>query len=150
VPRPDDFPRPGLTVDAVVLTRERPRRVLLIRRGHAPFAGRYALPGGFVERDEDLAPACARELREETGLAEVALEQFRAYGTPGRDPRGWTVSVVHVGEVDAGAAARAKGADDADDARFFPVDALPRPLAFDHDRILDEALAWWESRGREV
>jgi len=134
-----------VTVDAVVLTRGAPRKVLLIRRGHEPFAGRYALPGGFVEPHEELVTAAARELEEETGLAGAALTQFRTYGTPGRDPRGWTISIAHIAEVDE-AAAKVSGQDDALEARFFPLDAVPRPLAFDHDVILAEAIEWWDAR----
>lgn len=128
--------QPALTVDAVVLahpTGEAPR-VLLIERGHEPFRGRWALPGGFVDHGEHPDRAAARELVEETGLAGLPLRQFRVFGDPDRDPRGHTVSVVYVAEV-AGAPPAVTGGDDAARAGWFPLDALP-PLAFDHDRVL--------------
>ena len=89
-----DYPRPAVTVDVVLVTREPRPRVLLIRRKHDPFAGTWALPGGFVDPAETLAAAAGRELREETGVAAADLEQLGAFGDPGRDPRGWTVSVA--------------------------------------------------------
>jgi 8-oxo-dGTP diphosphatase len=141
-----DWPRPSVTVDAVVLTKGPRREVLLIRRKGPPFKGQWAIPGGFVEMDEDLEPAAHRELEEETGLRGVKLEQFRTYGRPGRDPRGRTISVVYVGEV--ATRPEVKAQDDAAEARFWPVDALPLPLAFDHDTILREALEWLERRKR--
>lgn len=89
-----DYPRPALTVDAVLVTREPVPRVLLIQRKDDPFAGKWALPGGFVNENEPLPEACRRELVEETGVAVEDLEQLVAVGDPGRDPRGWTVSVA--------------------------------------------------------
>ena len=89
-----DYPRPALTVDVVLLTREAKPRVLLIQRKHDPFAGLWALPGGFVEEGECLSDAALRELKEETGIEVRELEQLFTAGDPGRDPRGWTVSVV--------------------------------------------------------
>jgi 8-oxo-dGTP diphosphatase len=128
-----EFPRPGLTVDVALVTREEPPRILLIRRKAEPFAGKWALPGGFVEENESLIHAARRELKEETGLDEVELEQLYAFGDPGRDPRGWTVSVVYLarsrGEV------KTVAGDDASEVRWFPLDALPS-LAFDHDAML--------------
>src|SRR5205823_2295058 len=106
--------------------------------------GRYAIPGGFIELDEDLERAAARELEEETGCRGVKLEQFKTYGQPSRDPRGRTISVVYVGEVDRKPAV--DGRDDADHAGFFDVGRLPRPLAFDHETILKEALEWLDAR----
>src|SRR5512144_612829 len=99
-----DWPRPALTVDVALFTVRGSLnglrlQVLLIRRGEAPFKGRWALPGGFVRPDEDLPAAAARELAEETGVGEAVLEQVAAVGTPGRDPRGHTVTVVYVGLV---------------------------------------------------
>ena len=131
-----DFPRPAVTVDLVLLTTEAPPRVLLIRRAKEPFAGAWALPGGFVDANEPLESAARRELQEETGLTAGSLDQLHAFGDPGRDPRGWTVSIVFLGRVDPSAAPRA--GDDAVEAAWFPLDALP-PLAFDHGAILDYA-----------
>ena len=133
------YPRPMVTVDAVVFTvRDGGRHVLLIRRANAPYAGYWALPGGFVDENEPLDRAIARELEEETGLTGVPLEQFHAFGDPGRDPRGHNICIAYVGEAGEGAAAP-EGGDDASDARWFRVDALP-PLAFDHARIIEYAL----------
>jgi 8-oxo-dGTP diphosphatase len=127
-----------LTVDVVVLSEAAPRSLLLVQRAYPPFAGEWALPGGFVEDREQVLDAAPRELAEETGLRAGALQLLGIYDTPGRDPRGWTVSVVYCaalpGQVDV------TGADDARDARWFPIDGLPK-LAFDHAAIVDDALA---------
>jgi 8-oxo-dGTP diphosphatase len=138
----DVYPRPMLTADVVVVltaTAGTPR-VLLVQRANPPFAGGWALPGGFVEQNEQTVDAAPRELAEETGLhVDVAeLELLGVYDTPGRDPRGWTVSAVYIARVqtEGGIA----GADDARDARWFPVDDLPA-LAFDHDLVVADALA---------
>lgn len=134
------YPRPGLTVDLVLLSPDRPTRVLLIKRRHDPFAGRWAFPGGFVDENESLEAAARRELLEETGVEAADLEQLRTFGDPGRDPRGWTVSVVFIGRVDPVAVAVRAG-DDAAEAAWHPLDALP-PLAFDHDGIAAVARQW--------
>ena len=90
-----DHPRPAVTVDIVLFHRlKRGERVLLIRRKRDPFKGRWCLPGGFVDDNESLEAAASRELFEETGLSGIELEQIGAFGDPGRDPRGHTVSVV--------------------------------------------------------
>jgi 8-oxo-dGTP diphosphatase len=130
--------QPLLTVDVVVLTETAPRSVLLIQRGHPPFAGDWALPGGFVEEGERVADAAPRELAEETGLKTGRLALFGVYDTPGRDPRGWTVSVVYLTRAPAELAV--SGADDASDARWFRSTALPK-LAFDHATIIADALS---------
>ena len=121
----------------VVVTAETPTpSVLLIRRRNPP-AG-WAVPGGFVEPDEDLIDAARRELFEETGLESPELEQLATFGHPDRDPRGRTISVVYGGRLQR-AAVPAAG-DDAAAARWFPLDALPDDLAFDHARILAQVL----------
>ncbi len=133
------FRNPALTVDGIVLVR-RPRpggarhHVLLVERANDPFAGTWALPGGFVDYGEDPDHAVAREIAEETGLQGLPLRQFRAFGDPGRDPRGHTVTIVYVAEV-VGEPPRVQGGDDAAEARWFPIDQLPE-MAFDHERIL--------------
>lgn len=131
------YPRPMLTVDVVALTTAPTPEVLLIQRGNPPYEGRWALPGGFVDRGEQVAAAARRELAEETGLVADALDLLGVYDAPGRDPRGWTVSVVYLARL----AQRqdVAGADDAADARWLAVDALPE-LAFDHGLILADAL----------
>lgn len=140
-----DWPRMMVTVDAAVCARvDGEWRILLIERGQDPFAGRWALPGGFVDMDEELDVAALRELDEETGVRGVVLEQMATFGTVGRDPRGRSVSVVYAGITDARAHAPA-GADDAADARWFPV-ADPPPLAFDHADILSAVRTWLAAR----
>jgi 8-oxo-dGTP diphosphatase len=129
-----DFPRPSVTVDIAVVTGERVPRVLLIRRKHEPFAGLWAIPGGFVEANEKLIEAARRELLEETGVRLSYLEQLQTFGDPGRDPRGWTISVVYLAVVNA-KRLKPKAADDAAEVAWHPMDKLP-PLAFDHDQIL--------------
>jgi 8-oxo-dGTP diphosphatase len=132
-------PRPMLTVDAVVLTLDAVPHILLVERGRPPFRGHWALPGGFVEQGERVRDAARRELAEETGSSlSEPLSLLGVYDTPGRDPRGWTVSVVFWATV--GTELAVAGADDASDARWFAVDALPK-LAFDHAAIVDDALA---------
>lgn len=132
-----DYPRPALTVDVVLVSREDRPRVLLIQRAGDPFKGRWALPGGFVEENERLFDAANRELHEETGLRINDLEQLYTSGDPGRDPRGWTVSVVYLARVDV-EQLEVKAGDDAADAQWHRLDKLP-PLAFDHAMILERA-----------
>ena len=132
-----EYARPALTVDVAIVTREAEPRVLLIRRKKEPFAGSYALPGGFVEENERLADAARRELEEETGVAVAELEQLYTAGDPGRDPRGWTVSVVYLAQVEP-AQLKPVAADDAEAVGWFPLDELPA-LAFDHAMILARA-----------
>ncbi len=129
-----DYPRPAVTVDVAVVTREAKPRILLIRRKHDPFAGSWALPGGFVDEGERLIDAARRELREETSVEDVELEQLRAFGDPGRDPRGWTVSIVYLARVRY-EDVKPKAADDAAEAKWHRLDRPPA-LAFDHARIL--------------
>jgi 8-oxo-dGTP diphosphatase len=132
-----EYPRPGLTVDIVIVTRETRPKVLLIRRKHDPFAGSWALPGGFVDENERLVDAATRELREETGVGAADLEQLYTAGDPGRDPRGWTVSVVYLARVEPGQV-KPVAADDAEEVAWFSLDKLPA-LAFDHAMILARA-----------
>jgi 8-oxo-dGTP diphosphatase len=129
------YPRPAVTVDVVALSRD--RHVLLVKRKADPFQGRWALPGGFINIDEPLIDAAARELQEETGITGLALRQLRAFDRPDRDPRGRTISIVHTALVTERPDPRA--GDDAAEARWWPLDALP-PLAFDHDEVVACAL----------
>jgi 8-oxo-dGTP diphosphatase len=130
---------PPLAADVVALAGEPPGSVLLIERGSPPFKGSWALPGGFVEAGERVAAAAARELAEETGIEAGELTLLGVYDTPGRDPRGPTVSVVQL--MRAASELEAHGADDAADARWFALDALP-PLAFDHAQVIADALSF--------
>jgi len=133
-----------LTVDVVVLTDAPLPSLLLVQRGRPPFSGEWALPGGFVESGEQVVDAAPRELAEETGLEVGSLRLLGVYDTPGRDPRGWTVSVVYLTKV--GAEEPVSGADDARDARWFLADTLPK-LAFDHAVIVSDALEQGAERG---
>ena len=141
----NDYPRPSVTVDLVIFTiAEDDLKVLLIRRGQEPFKGRWALPGGFVEIDESLERAAARELKEEVGVTNVYLEQLYTFGEPKRDPRGRVISVSYFALVDA-ERQRIVAASDAAEAQWRSVFDPPK-LAFDHARILDTAV--WRLRNK--
>ena len=129
-----EYPRPALTVDIAIVTRDVRPEVLLIRRKNKPFAGSWALPGGFVDENERLADAARRELREETGIVTAVLEQVYTAGDPGRDPRSWTVSVVYLAQVHP-AEVKPEAADDAAEVAWYPLDELP-VLAFDHEMLI--------------
>jgi 8-oxo-dGTP diphosphatase len=127
-----------LTVDALILaSKGGQEHLLLIERKNDPFKGFWAFPGGFVEDDEDLEPAARRELEEETGILMDELTQFKAVGTPGRDPRGRTVTIIFFGAIDSHKMDTAKGGDDAAKAKWFPINNLPE-LAFDHEQIIND------------
>jgi 8-oxo-dGTP diphosphatase len=129
------YPRPALTVDAIVVAGEPGNYwLLLIERKKEPFIGRWALPGGFVDMDETLEHACIRELKEETGLELETMKQFRVFDAIGRDPRHRTISVVFYAFISEKQAVT--GSDDAEKAEWFPLDKLP-PLAFDHSEIME-------------
>lgn len=133
------YPHPAVTADNVVFCVDGGRTsVLLVERGGEPFKGYWALPGGFLNPDESAEQAARRELEEETGLKVEHLEQLGAYSEPGRDPREWVITIAHIALVKK---QEVKGSDDAADARWFPVDSVP-PLAFDHARILADALRY--------
>jgi 8-oxo-dGTP diphosphatase len=120
-------------VDVII---ELPRdRLVLIRRRNPPPG--WALPGGFVDAGETVEQAARREALEETSLSVELIRQFHVYSDPARDPRGHTVSLVFIGRAEG----TPSGADDAAEARAFPRDELPEPLAFDHGQILADYLA---------
>jgi len=136
-----DWPRPMVTVDATVFAFWADKaKILLIKRGNEPFKGKWALPGGFVEIDEELGDAVARELAEETGLVGVPLQQMHTFGRCGRDPRGRLITIVFMGIAQPGQT-RLKAGDDAAHARWFDITKLPRNLAFDHDEVVKFAIA---------
>ncbi|NJO02766.1 MAG: NUDIX hydrolase [Bacteroidia bacterium] len=139
-----DYPRPALTVDCVIFGRdESPAlKVLVIERAQPPFQGKWALPGGFVDENETVEQAAQRELEEETGLKQSSMKQLGVFSQPGRDPRGWVVSVafytlVNIRETDI------RAGDDAAQAHWLEVSALQnREMAFDHQQILAQALSF--------
>jgi 8-oxo-dGTP diphosphatase len=143
------FARPSVTVDLVVLTLVNNQlHLLLIERGEAPFQGRWALPGGFVnvgdaqtEQGESVEEAAHRELEEETGLAAntVFLEQLYTFGKPYRDPRTRVITVAWFALIPPHRVTEVKSGTDASDAGWFPVGSLPL-LAFDHGEIVETAL----------
>jgi len=133
------YPRPALTVDAVVFRNESGKtELLLIQRKNPPYKEEWALPGGFVDMDETLETAVNRELLEETGLNNILLKQMHAFSTPGRDPRGHTISVVFMGILKDGQTVKA--GDDAQNAEWFNINKLPK-LAFDHKDVVDMAIS---------
>lgn len=140
-----EWPRPMVTVDAVVFAVSAGRtEVLLIQRGREPYKGQWAVPGGFVEIDEELEDAVIRELAEETGLTAVRLEQMHAFGRCGRDPRGRQISIAFMGILNERRESVRAG-DDAAEARWFDIRNLPENLAFDHDEMIQlgiERLGW--------
>lgn len=133
-----DYPRAAVSADIILFSRFEERDyVLLIRRDRPPFEGCWAFPGGFIEMDETLEESALRELEEETGLKGIALKQFHTYGNPGRDPRHRAITVAFIGVCDG--LPKVTGMDDARDAAWHPIDAVPQ-LGFDHDDIMKDAL----------
>ena len=140
-----DIVRPLVTVDVAIFSiRDDELCVLLVQRGDAtdePYPLKWALPGGFVDvaKDASIEDCAMRKLTEKTGVAAPYLEQLGSWGSAGRDPRGWSVTNVYFALI---AAEGESAGEAAAPQRWFPVHgrALPRPLAFDHDRLLDAAL----------
>ena len=134
-----EYPRPSVTVDVVVFGYDGgpDLKLLLIQRGGEPFKGQWALPGGFVDMDEDLEASALRELEEETGVRDLFVEQLYTFGAPGRDPRGRVISVAYFALVNL-TDHPAVAASDAEQAEWYPLHELPE-LAFDHARIIDMA-----------
>ena len=130
-------PRPVVTADCVVITREAAPRVLLIQRGNEPFKGCWAFPGGFMNIDETTEQCAVRELEEETGLRLSSVRQVGTYSRVDRDPRGRTLTVAYLALVDV--PVPVQGHDDAARAQWFPLSALP-PLAFDHAEIMQDVM----------
>jgi len=134
------YPRPAVTADCIVITREVEPKVLLIQRGNEPFKGCWAFPGGFMEMDETTEQCAIRELKEETGLIVSDLQQIGAYSKVDRDPRGRTITVAYLAIIDEPVTAH--GQDDAAKAEWFPLSKLPE-LAFDHADIMQDALGFF-------
>lgn len=137
-----DHPRPSVTVDLAVFTlRDDEIQVLMVRRAKDPFAGYWAIPGGFLDIDEPIPDAALRELREETGLSRVEqMADIGVFGAPGRDPRGRVISLAHAAVVRS-TSSDVAGADDAEEAAWFEPNSIGR-FAFDHKDILASALLW--------
>ena len=136
---PSRYERPSVTVDVVIFTlSEDDLLALLVKRGEPPFKGMWALPGGFVNIDESLEEAAARELLEETGLTDLYLEQLYTFGQPDRDPRTRVISVAYLALVSA-KDVQPQAGDDAAEVEWHSAYRLPE-LAFDHAEILDYAL----------
>ena len=131
-----DYPKPSVTVDCVVfgLDAEHDLKIMLIQRGVEPYKGEWALPGGFVRLEESLAEAALRELKEETGVEEIFLEQLYTFGEPKRDPRDRVITVAYYALINL-ADYPINAQTDADDVAWYSLEQLPS-LAFDHDKIV--------------
>jgi 8-oxo-dGTP diphosphatase len=135
-----EFPRPSLTVDCVIfgLDASSQLKVLLIQRGHDPYIGKWALPGGFVDMKEPLEEAALRELKAKTSISDVFMEQLYTIGTPNRDPRGRVVTVVYFALINL-VAHKISAESDTQDIKWFPIGSLP-DLAFDHAELMGMAI----------
>lgn len=136
-----DYPRPALTVDCIIFGydhEDESLHVLLIERGEDPFKGQWALPGGFVGIEESAKKAAERELKEETDVEDIFLEQLYTFTDPERDPRGRVVSIGYYALVNLKDQS-IEASSDADDVKWFETNSLPT-LAFDHKYIFDVAL----------
>lgn len=131
------YPRPAVTADCIVITREAEPKVLLIQRGFDPYKGCWAFPGGFMNMDETTEQCAIRELEEETGLRVSDIHQIGAYSKVDRDPRGRTITVAYLAFVDEPIVVTGK--DDAAKAEWFPLSVLPN-LAFDHADIMADVI----------
>ncbi len=132
------YPRPALTADCIVFTKEATPRVLLIERGDEPYKGSWAFPGGFMNMDETTEQCAIRELEEETGMRIDHVQQIGTYSKVDRDPRDRTITVAYLSVMDA--PCEVSGQDDAAKAQWFYINDLPN-LAFDHDEIMRDAMA---------
>lgn len=134
-----EYPRPSVTTDCVIFGFDNGElKILLIERGIEPFKGKWAFPGGFMRENENSDECAKRELREETGLQDIFIEQLFTFADVDRDPRGRVVTIAYYALVKL-AQYNIQAGDDADNAKWFPISQIP-PLAFDHDRILRMAI----------
>jgi len=146
--RPDDFERPSVTVDVAICTIiDKELKVLLIKRKFPPYRGSWALPGGFlnVSAKETLDETAARELREETGLKGIFIEQLKTYGDTDRDPRMRIITVAYYALLPYDMVCHIKAGDDAAEAEWFPlrkllIDGVTCEIAFDHKTIIEDVL----------
>lgn len=151
-----EFPRPAIATDCLVFCfHEKKLKILLIQRDKEPFEGNWAIPGGFLEIEEDLPDSAKRELKEETGVEVQEVTQFQTFGSPDRDPRERTVSVAFYAFVKSDAIDRLQSGSDARNAQWFDINDLPS-LAFDHDEIIQcclqhlRSLIWIQPFGMEL
>lgn len=134
------YPRPAVTVDIIITKISNNKKfILLIQRKNEPFKNQWALPGGFIEMDEEIENSAYRELKEETSIEVVTLKQFKTYGTIGRDPRGRVISIIYSGEL-TNTTQNIKAGDDAKHLEWFTFENLPE-LAFDHSTIIKDFIS---------
>ncbi len=131
-----DYPRPAVATDIIVCTSQSPYQILLIQRKNPPFQNMWALPGGFMDENEQLYHTAIRELKEETGIENIELRFFGIYDAPHRDPRGRTIGIVYYTLVN-NVIIQATAGDDAANLKWFYIDELP-PLAFDHQQVIND------------
>lgn len=133
------YEKPSVTADIVIYTiQNNELKVLLVKRDLEPFKGEWAIPGGFVRIHESLEDAAKRELKEETGVKDVYLEQLYSFGYPKRDPRGRVITIAYMALINS-EKIKLKAATDVSDAQWFSIKKIPR-VAFDHKKILDYSL----------
>jgi 8-oxo-dGTP diphosphatase len=141
-----DWPMPMVAADAAVFGFFAGKaKLLLVNRKYEPFKGKWCLPGGFINLDEELADAAARELAEETGITYIKLKQLGIFGKVGRDPRGRVITVTFMG-IAAGIQKKQKAGDDAAKAQWFDIENLPKDLAFDHNEVVKLAIGKFKKR----
>lgn len=136
------YPRPAVTADCIVITRDAAPKVLLIQRDNEPYRGYWAFPGGFMDMNETTEQCAVREMMEETGLDVSELKQIGCYSKVDRDPRGRTITVAYL--VVIASPVPVRGQDDAAKAEWFSLSAIPK-LAFDHDEIISDAISLYNS-----
>jgi len=133
------YPRPSVTVDIIVTKKENNSEyILLIERKNEPFKDQWALPGGFIDIKEEIKTAAYRELKEETSISDIILQQLHTFGKPGRDPRGRTISVIYTGEL-LKLNQKVEAGDDAKNFEWFNLKEIP-DMAFDHKDIIQHFL----------
>ncbi|MFC2151673.1 NUDIX domain-containing protein [Bacteroidota bacterium] len=138
------YPRPAVTVDIIVIKEVKDSvQILLIERKNEPFKNQWALPGGFVDIEEEIEEAAYRELEEETSISKIKLSQFRTFGKIGRDPRGRTISVVYYGILPK-KNQEIRANDDAKSLKWFSINEIPK-LAFDHNDVVENFLLYKKS-----
>lgn len=131
------YPHPAVTTDCVVFgVTSRELEILLVERGNEPYKGYWAIPGGFLNMDENAEQCALRELKEETGLTLNNIKEFATYSDVDRDPRERVISIAFYALTKK---AEVKGGDDAVKAQWFALDEVPH-LAFDHDKMLKNAI----------